>query len=157
MAAPDYSLTEMSGPKTRKARPGGCALSFLKLYIYYIKLRGAKRHEYRIYFCLRMSQLREMERVWGLDKILHKTSSQSKSEPKSPPSFAENAKEGWGTRSRFSRFRGLSVLSVKSVAALHLRVSTVSPRSTNACSQAKTRFQPSPWLSAPSGWPAKPE
>src|SRR5271166_1044415 len=60
------------GPKTRKARPAGCALGVSYSYIQYIKLGGVNRKEHWIYFVLRMSGLGEMEGVWGLDRILHR-------------------------------------------------------------------------------------
>jgi hypothetical protein len=68
------SLAEFFGPETRKARPGGCAFSVFDFYTYYIKLLWVNRHKYRLYFCLRMSQLREIEGVWGLDKVFHRKS-----------------------------------------------------------------------------------
>lgn len=69
MAAPAYSLAEI-WPKNTKSAAQRLRFLFSSFYICFIKLRRVKYHEYGIYFCLRMSRLREMEGVLGLDKIL---------------------------------------------------------------------------------------
>ena len=67
----------MSWPKNTKSAARRLRFLFSSFYIYFIKLRRVKYHEYGIYFCLRMSQLREMEGVWGLDKVLPRDESKA--------------------------------------------------------------------------------
>jgi hypothetical protein len=55
---PDDSCMKMFGPKTQKARPGGCALNF-SLYSQNIKLEGAKRTFFEVYICRDISGLAE--------------------------------------------------------------------------------------------------
>jgi hypothetical protein len=66
-------------PKTRKARPGGCAFWRIYPYIHYLKLKGANAQKYELYIPIKMSRLGEIRSIWGLDKI----SGNSRFEPKS--------------------------------------------------------------------------
>ncbi len=167
--------------ETRKARPGGCAFFILDLYIYYIKLGRVTWTWIRLYFSCGMCELRGLGGCRGLDRFWRgglRSRRGSWYPIRAAKCAARMGHPGLRTRSRFltglsARFGMTTMVSVRidsdgecprsqpMVEAAYgaetgVRVSTVSPFSTYASSQPRTRFQPSLCSFAEARLPANP-